>query len=190
MVKTRINDAAIATSDWVNHTHALITELDGGLAARGAPRGPAPWAGLVARERGRGRAVRLRIRLLVLVGVVAGVLSWDLVRLLGNRSEAWDDPSYWWIGYPILLFTAFILAVGPSSVVQALASHWGCPLESAPGTFAVAAADAPVIGADATLEAAFAAFAGGAAAVAVRDGDGRIAGALTPRRVMEALARI
>lgn len=54
----------------------------------------------------------------------------------------------------------------------------------------VAAADAPVIGADATLEAAFAAFAGGAAAVAVRDGDGRIAGALTPRRVMEALARI
>jgi len=39
---------------------------------------------------------------------------------------------------------ARLLAVGPSSVVQALASHWGCPLESAPGTFAVAAADAPV----------------------------------------------
>jgi len=46
------------------------------------------------------------------IAVVAGVLSWDLVRLLGNRSEAWDDPSYWWIGYPILLFTAFILAMG------------------------------------------------------------------------------
>jgi len=39
---------------------------------------------------------------------------------------------------------ARLLAVGPSSVVQALASHWGCPLESAPGTFAVAAADGPV----------------------------------------------
>ena len=39
---------------------------------------------------------------------------------------------------------ARLLAVGPSSVVQALAGHWGCPLESAPGTFAVAAADAPV----------------------------------------------
>ena len=39
---------------------------------------------------------------------------------------------------------ARLLAVGPSSVVQALASHWGCPLESLPGTFAVAAADGPV----------------------------------------------
>lgn len=37
-----------------------------------------------------------------------------------------------------------LLAVGPSSVVQALASHWGCPLESAPGTFAVAPAASPV----------------------------------------------
>lgn len=52
------------------------------------------------------------------------------------------------------------------------------------------APDAPVIGAEATLEAAFAAFAGGAQVVAVRDGDGRIAGALTPQRVMEALARV
>jgi hypothetical protein len=46
------------------------------------------------------------------IGVVAGVLSWDLVRLLGNHGEAWDDPSYWRVGYPILLFTAFILAMG------------------------------------------------------------------------------
>jgi peptidoglycan/LPS O-acetylase OafA/YrhL len=47
-----------------------------------------------------------------LIAVVAGVLGWDLVRLLGNHSEAWDDPTYWRIGYPILLFTAFILAMG------------------------------------------------------------------------------
>lgn len=54
----------------------------------------------------------------------------------------------------------------------------------------IAAPDAPVIGAEATLEAAFAAFAGGAQVVAVRNGDGRIAGALTAQRVMEALARV
>ncbi|WP_374392205.1 glycine betaine/L-proline ABC transporter ATP-binding protein [Tabrizicola sp.] len=53
----------------------------------------------------------------------------------------------------------------------------------------IPAADAPVIGAEATLESAFAAFAGGAQAVAVRNGDGRIAGALTAQRVMEVLAR-
>jgi len=46
------------------------------------------------------------------IAVVGGVLSWDLVRLLGNRREAWDDPHYWQIGYPLLLFTAFILAMG------------------------------------------------------------------------------
>jgi|KBSSwiStaDraftv2_1062776.scaffolds.fasta_scaffold2742245_2 peptidoglycan/LPS O-acetylase OafA/YrhL len=47
-----------------------------------------------------------------LIAVVAGVLGWDLVRLLGNHGEAWDDPTYWRIGFPILLFTAFILAMG------------------------------------------------------------------------------
>jgi len=46
------------------------------------------------------------------IAVVGGVLSWDLVRLLGTRREAWDDPHYWQIGYPLLLFTAFILAMG------------------------------------------------------------------------------
>lgn len=54
----------------------------------------------------------------------------------------------------------------------------------------IPAADAPVIGAEATLEVAFAAFASGAQAVAVQEADGRIAGALTARRVMEALARV
>lgn len=54
----------------------------------------------------------------------------------------------------------------------------------------IASPDAPVIEAEATLEAAFAAFAGGAPVVAVRNGDGSIAGALTVQRVMEALARV
>jgi glycine betaine/proline transport system ATP-binding protein len=61
------------------------------------------------------------------------------------------------------------------------------------GAFAEAglipAADAPVIPAETTLEAAFAIFAGGAPAVAIRGRDGTITGGLTPRRVMEALAR-
>jgi glycine betaine/proline transport system ATP-binding protein len=48
---------------------------------------------------------------------------------------------------------------------------------------------APEIAAEATLEAAFGAFATGAETVAVRGADGQIAGALTPQRVMEALAR-
>lgn len=53
----------------------------------------------------------------------------------------------------------------------------------------IPAADSPVVEAGATLEAAFAAFAGGAQTVAVRNGDGRIKGGLTAQRVMEALAR-
>jgi uncharacterized protein YgbK (DUF1537 family) len=37
-----------------------------------------------------------------------------------------------------------LLATGPSSVIQALASHWGCSLEAAPESFAIAPAAAPV----------------------------------------------
>jgi peptidoglycan/LPS O-acetylase OafA/YrhL len=44
--------------------------------------------------------------------VVAGVLAWDLVRLLGERREAWDDPDYWLVGYPLMLAAAFILGLG------------------------------------------------------------------------------
>ena len=53
----------------------------------------------------------------------------------------------------------------------------------------IPAAGAPEIAADATLETAFGAFAAGAKVVAVRMADGQIAGALTPQKVMEALAR-
>ena len=34
------------------------------------------------------------------VSVVAGVLSWDLVRLFGDRGEAWDDAIYWQLAFP------------------------------------------------------------------------------------------
>ena len=43
------------------------------------------------------------------VAVLAGVLSWDLVRLFGNRAEAWDDPVYWQLALPLMLFTALLL---------------------------------------------------------------------------------
>lgn len=46
------------------------------------------------------------------IAVVAGVLSWDLVRLIGGRREAWDDPSYWIVGYPLMLAAAFLLGLG------------------------------------------------------------------------------
>ena len=49
--------------------------------------------------------------------------------------------------------------------------------------------DAPQIAAGAPLESAFGFFAGGAGAVAVRDAEGRIAGGLTPQKLLEALAR-
>ncbi len=45
------------------------------------------------------------------VAVVAGILAWDLVRLIGDRREAWDDPNYWFIGVPLMLFTAFLLGL-------------------------------------------------------------------------------
>jgi peptidoglycan/LPS O-acetylase OafA/YrhL len=47
----------------------------------------------------------------VAIAVVAGVLSWDLVRLLGERREAWDDPDYWLVAFPLMLFTAFLLGL-------------------------------------------------------------------------------
>lgn len=53
----------------------------------------------------------------------------------------------------------------------------------------IPAPGAPEIAAEATLEAAFGAFADGVESIAVRGADGQIAGALTPRKVMEALAR-
>jgi hypothetical protein len=48
----------------------------------------------------------------VAIAVVAGILAWDLVRLIGGRREAWDDPNYWVIGYPLMLATALMLGLG------------------------------------------------------------------------------
>jgi hypothetical protein len=46
------------------------------------------------------------------IAVVAGILAWDLVRLLGEHADAWDDPYYWTIALPLMLGTAFMLGLG------------------------------------------------------------------------------
>ena len=48
----------------------------------------------------------------IAIATVAGILAWDLVRLIGGRREAWDDPNYWVIGYPLMLATALMLGLG------------------------------------------------------------------------------
>ena len=48
----------------------------------------------------------------IAIATVAGILAWDLVRLIGGRREAWDDPNYWVVGYPLMLATAFMLGLG------------------------------------------------------------------------------
>ena len=47
----------------------------------------------------------------VAIAVIAGVASWELTRLLGEHREAWDDPVYWQLGYPLLLLAAFLLGL-------------------------------------------------------------------------------
>jgi hypothetical protein len=48
----------------------------------------------------------------IAIATVAGILAWDLVRLIGGRREAWDDPNYWVLGYPLMLGAALMLGLG------------------------------------------------------------------------------
>lgn len=43
------------------------------------------------------------------IAVAAGIASWEIVRQLGSRREAWDDPLYWQLGFPLLIVVAFVL---------------------------------------------------------------------------------
>jgi peptidoglycan/LPS O-acetylase OafA/YrhL len=45
------------------------------------------------------------------LSILAGAASWELARRLGGHREAWDDPLYWQIGYPLLLLAAFLLGM-------------------------------------------------------------------------------
>jgi peptidoglycan/LPS O-acetylase OafA/YrhL len=40
-----------------------------------------------------------------------GATDWELVQNLGTHREAWDDPLYWQLGYPLLLLAAFGLGL-------------------------------------------------------------------------------
>jgi hypothetical protein len=43
------------------------------------------------------------------LSVLTGIASWEIVRQLGSRREAWDDPLYWQVGFPLLILVAFVL---------------------------------------------------------------------------------
>lgn len=43
------------------------------------------------------------------LAIVTGIASWEIVRQLGSRREAWDDPLFWQIGFPLLIVVAFVL---------------------------------------------------------------------------------
>ena len=47
----------------------------------------------------------------VAVASVTGIGTWELVRLMGKRREAWDDPVFWQIGYPLMLGAALVLGL-------------------------------------------------------------------------------
>lgn len=45
------------------------------------------------------------------ISIIAGAGAWELVRQLGRRREAWDDPVYWQLGYPLMLLAALVLGI-------------------------------------------------------------------------------
>lgn len=109
----------------------------------------------------------------LLLGDHIAILKDGLLRQVGTGADILRAPADDYVA-------RFVRDVNRSRILT-------CGACAEPGLVPDAAA--PDIPAEATLEAAFAAFAGGAGVVAVREADGRIAGGLTPRRVMEALAR-
>ncbi len=75
-----------------------------------ATRRPAP----ARRERCGGALVMTRLGAQLVpaaIAVATGIASWELVRQLGARHEAWDDPVYWQLGYPLLIGAAFVLGL-------------------------------------------------------------------------------
>ena len=45
------------------------------------------------------------------LAIGVGVGAWELVRLMGRRREAWDDPVFWQLGYPVMIFAALVLGM-------------------------------------------------------------------------------
>ncbi|HZJ12235.1 MAG TPA: hypothetical protein VFD26_06235 [Methyloceanibacter sp.] len=45
------------------------------------------------------------------LAVILGAADWELTRQIVHRREAWDDPLYWQLGYPVLLLAAFLMGM-------------------------------------------------------------------------------
>jgi peptidoglycan/LPS O-acetylase OafA/YrhL len=45
------------------------------------------------------------------LAMALGAADWELIRRLGSRREAWDDPLYWQLGYPLLLLVALVVGL-------------------------------------------------------------------------------
>ena len=45
------------------------------------------------------------------IAAVTGIATWELVRRLGGRREAWDDPVFWQLGYPLMLGASLALGL-------------------------------------------------------------------------------
>jgi peptidoglycan/LPS O-acetylase OafA/YrhL len=46
-----------------------------------------------------------------MLALLLGAADWELARRLGGHREAWDDPLYWRLAYPLLLLAAFGLGL-------------------------------------------------------------------------------
>jgi len=45
------------------------------------------------------------------LAVILRAADWELTRQIVHRREAWDDPLYWQLGYPVLLLAAFLMGM-------------------------------------------------------------------------------
>lgn len=45
------------------------------------------------------------------LAMIIGAADWELTRALGGRHEAWDDPLFWRLSYPLLLLAALLMGM-------------------------------------------------------------------------------
>lgn len=58
------------------------------------------------------------------IAIIAGVVLWTLTAATGGRSEPWDAPGYWSVGYPL----AVVLSGGLGYLFPRGAWRWAAAL--------------------------------------------------------------